>query len=62
MRLGVDKKEEEFYSIEDWRRGYLSQTKEEDYWVEQVEGEIPRDLCGTLYRNGPGLLEIFGTP
>lgn len=26
----------------------------------RVEGEIPSDLNGTLYRNGPGLYELFG--
>jgi all-trans-8'-apo-beta-carotenal 15,15'-oxygenase len=25
-----------------------------------VTGTIPRELRGTLFRNGPGLLEIFG--
>jgi carotenoid cleavage dioxygenase-like enzyme len=27
-----------------------------------VEGEIPRDIVGTLYRNGPGQKEVFDTP
>jgi carotenoid cleavage dioxygenase-like enzyme len=27
-----------------------------------VQGEIPRDLSGTLYRNGPGQKEIFSVP
>ena len=26
---------------------------ESDYTVTRIEGEIPRDLNGTLYRNGP---------
>ena len=25
-----------------------------------MTGTIPKDLSGTLFRNGPGLLEIFG--
>ncbi len=28
----------------------------------EVEGELPRELRGTLYRVGPGLLERFGGP
>lgn len=26
----------------------------------RIEGKIPEDLHGTLYRNGPGLLDLFG--
>ncbi|AFZ46972.1 Carotenoid oxygenase [Cyanobacterium stanieri PCC 7202] len=50
------------YSLEDWRKGYESQPQEKEYWIEDIEGEIPADLRGTLYRNGPGLLEVYGTP
>jgi all-trans-8'-apo-beta-carotenal 15,15'-oxygenase len=28
--------------------------------ITQIEGTIPADLAGTLYRNGPGLFERFG--
>ncbi|NEO44101.1 MAG: carotenoid oxygenase family protein [Moorea sp. SIO4A3] len=48
------------YSQEDWARGYESQRHEDDYWIDQVEGEIPEDLQGTWLRNGPGLLDING--
>ncbi len=48
------------YTMEDWQGGNLSLKQEFDYRVEDVEGEIPTDLNGTLYRNGPGLLDIFG--
>ncbi len=48
------------YTIEDWRRGYESQPNEYDYWIDEVEGEIPDDLNGTFFRNGPGLLDING--
>lgn len=27
---------------------------------EDIEGEVPRELCGTLLRNGPGIFEIGG--
>lgn len=46
----------------DWRGGTASLTQEYDYWIEDVEGTVPTDLVGTLYRNGPGLLERGGVP
>lgn len=48
------------FSMEDWRGGYRSQPQEYAYWIEDIEGEIPPELEGTLYRNGPGLLDIHG--
>ena len=48
------------YTREDWQRGYESQPNECDYWIEDIEGEIPADLNGTFFRNGPGLLDING--
>ncbi|MFM7423945.1 MAG: carotenoid oxygenase family protein [Elainella sp.] len=48
------------YSLEDWRQGYQSLTQEYDYWIEDVEGTVPVELNGTLFRNGPGLLDIKG--
>jgi all-trans-8'-apo-beta-carotenal 15,15'-oxygenase len=48
------------YTLEDWRKGYRSQPQEFDYWIDEIEGEIPQELKGTLYRNGPGLLDING--
>jgi all-trans-8'-apo-beta-carotenal 15,15'-oxygenase len=50
------------YSLKDWQKGYESQPNEYDYWIEDIEGEIPHDLQGTLYRNGPGLLDIHDIP
>ncbi|BAQ65924.1 carotenoid oxygenase family protein [Geminocystis sp. NIES-3709] len=50
------------YSLSDWRQGYESQPQESEYIIDNIEGEIPVDLSGTLYRNGPGLLEIYDTP
>ncbi len=49
------------YDQEQWQQGYTSQTKEYDYWIDEIEGEIPAQLEGTLFRNGPGLLDINGT-
>ncbi|RWA20116.1 carotenoid oxygenase family protein [Mycolicibacterium brumae] len=35
---------------------------EYNYTIDDVEGELPEDLRGTLYRNGPGKMEAGGTP
>ena len=54
-------------TIEDWRSIYrntsLSTTDgsaPRPISQSRVTGEIPKELKGTLFRNGPGLLEIFG--
>ncbi len=48
------------YNRQDWQRGYESVKEESDYWIDDVEGQIPPELQGTLFRNGPGLLEVNG--
>src|SRR4028118_794772 len=48
------------YDRADWQRGYESQPNEFDYWIDDIEGEIPAGLQGTFFRNGPGLLEVNG--
>jgi all-trans-8'-apo-beta-carotenal 15,15'-oxygenase len=48
------------YVQEEWQKGYRSLQQEFDYWIDEVEGEIPPDLHGTLFRNGPGLLDVHG--
>lgn len=48
--------------VTDWSRGYTSQPAEDDYWIDDIEGEIPPELHGTLFRNGPGLLDVNGQP
>ncbi|NMG61266.1 Apocarotenoid-15,15'-oxygenase, partial [Geitlerinema sp. P-1104] len=50
------------YSRDDWKQGYLSQHQESEYWLDNLEGEIPQELSGTLFRVGPGLLDINGHP
>ena len=50
------------YTLEDWQQGYESQYQELEYAIDNIEGEIPTELSGTLYRNGPGLLDVHGTP
>ncbi len=46
--------------IEYWARGYKSQPNEYSYEIDRIEGFIPTELQGTLFRNGVGLFEING--
>ncbi|MDJ0592908.1 MAG: carotenoid oxygenase family protein [Pleurocapsa sp. MO_226.B13] len=48
------------FDVKDWQKGYQSQPHEYQYRIDQIEGEIPGELQGTLYRNGPGLLDVNG--
>ena len=48
------------YTLQNWQGGYESLTQEYDYWIDDIEGEIPPELQGTLFRNRPGLLDING--
>lgn len=48
------------YTREDWKQGYESQPEEFSYWIEDIEGAIPADLVGTVFRNGPGLTDVSG--
>ncbi len=48
------------YTRQDWQGGFRSQPNEYDYWIEDIDGQIPTELEGSLYRNGPGLLDING--
>jgi all-trans-8'-apo-beta-carotenal 15,15'-oxygenase len=48
------------YNVQDWQKGYRSLPQEHDYWIDEIEGQIPLELNGTLFRNGPGLLDING--
>ncbi len=41
-------------------RGYTSQRVEQACWIDEIEGTIPADLQGTMFRNGPGLLDVNG--
>jgi all-trans-8'-apo-beta-carotenal 15,15'-oxygenase len=50
------------FSRSDWQAGYRSLKEEYDYWIDDVEGTIPPELSGTLFRNGPGMLDVNGTP
>ena len=48
------------YDNMDWNKGYQSLYDEHDYWIDEIEGTLPLALEGTLFRNGPGLLDIGG--
>ncbi len=50
------------YTVSDWQRGYESLTTEHSYEIDDIEGEIPAGLEGTLFRNGPGKLDVNGDP
>ncbi|MEC4814768.1 MAG: carotenoid oxygenase family protein [Scytonema sp. PMC 1069.18] len=56
----TSKVSEKSYDRWDWQGGYQSLTQEFDYWIDNVEGQIPLELEGTLFRNGPGLLDVNG--
>ncbi|SRR5579883_41047 len=51
---------DKFYTHGDWQKGYQSLKQEFDYWIDDIEGQIPTELNGTLFRNGPGLLDVNG--
>lgn len=36
-----------------WINAWRPSTTQTTYEVTDIEGEVPRELCGTLYRNGP---------
>ncbi len=48
------------YDLQEWQKGYRSLLEERDYWIDEIEGQVPPELSGTLFRNGPGLLDING--
>jgi all-trans-8'-apo-beta-carotenal 15,15'-oxygenase len=49
-------------STTDWHRIFETLPDEHDYVLDEVEGAVPRELTGTLYRNGPSRNEIGGKP
>jgi all-trans-8'-apo-beta-carotenal 15,15'-oxygenase len=48
------------YNQAEWQKGYRSLKSENAYWIDDIEGEIPLALQGTLFRNGPGMLDVNG--
>ena len=41
-------------------KGFEGIDDEFDYWVDEnkIEGELPDDLQGTFFRNGPGRMKV----
>ena len=50
------------FTTEDWNKGYVSLKQERDYWIRDIEGTLPSNLVGTLFRNGPGALDVNDRP
>lgn len=45
------------YDYKYWSKAFRSQLKEFDYTITDVEGQLPADFQGTLFRNMPALFE-----
>src|SRR6478609_1334650 len=43
-----------------WSAGFRTLTGEHDYRVDEIDGQVPADLRGTLFRNGSGRNDIDG--
>ncbi len=48
------------YNKRAWSRGYETLSEEYAYAVQTIEGRIPPELSGTLWRNGPGRYDLGG--
>ena len=49
------------FNREDWASAYCNVEKElKDVELKLIKGNVPNDLRGTFYRNGPGQLERGG--
>lgn len=47
--------------LDNWDKGFMEAPEEpEGYWVDVVYGSIPKDMTGTLFRNGPNKFNIGG--
>lgn len=45
--------------LDDWDKGFMEAREcREGCWLDVVYGEIPKDLEGTLFRNGPGKFKV----
>lgn len=45
-----------------WRNANRDLPREHGFEKLEVEGKLPEDLSGALYRNGPGIFSNFGNP
>ena len=48
------------YDYNYWKKAFRSQLQELEYDIEEIEGDIPQDLSGTLFRSYPGRFERGG--
>lgn len=48
------------YRLEDWEGGNQALKQEYDYSITDIDGELPPELEGTLFRNVPAMLDING--
>ena len=44
------------------RGGLENLDEEHSYWIDEIEGEVPIDLEGTFFRNGPGRIKKTKEP
>src|SRR6478752_3189786 len=45
-----------------WRRNFQDLTREHGFEPLRLEGALPQELAGTLYRTGPSLFSAGGRP
>lgn len=57
-----EKTKKKSYNQDEWKRGYESQLNEYNYWVEDIEGEIPHQLQGTFLGMALVYLRLMGHP
>jgi all-trans-8'-apo-beta-carotenal 15,15'-oxygenase len=50
------------YRHQDWQGGNKAFKQELDYPITEIEGTIPPQLYGTLFRNVPAMLDVNGQP
>ncbi len=48
------------FDLDDWQGGNQALKEEFDYAITDIEGEIPAELEGTLFRNIPAMLDVNG--
>jgi all-trans-8'-apo-beta-carotenal 15,15'-oxygenase len=44
-----------------WSAGFQTLAVEHDYWIDEIDGTVPKSLRGTLFRNGSGRNDRDGT-
>ncbi len=49
-----------WYDLEMWKKAFASQKNEYDYFINEIDGNIPTEITGTLFRAMPSLFERNG--